>query len=867
MAEIGSVGAADTTVSRRTERVIPGAFGEGVSTALNGIAQTLAQNEQTGEGLADAEQNLSLAYRNKERARERAAFSAEFIRLGAEMQMESAKLAQSAGPGAAGLTDTIHGAARKRYEEFAQRLPDYLRDEFTPRIESSVMGLTTNGFEVEQRQSTLAYIDDVTDTARTLSDGILAGQISRDQAYATMEDLLENTPLNSEEAETLYESVQETLDMADLRIQAETRSQDVGTLAGRIMQLESGGKVDAQNPMPNQTAGGLGGFIDSTWLQMFQQNYPERAAGMTEPEIIALKFDGAEAARMTEIAVNNYQSFYRSKGLVPTDGQIYAAHFFGPGKAYEIIRSDPNLPISDLITAEAYEVNPNLHGKTVGQVMNMLEQKMGGATALALDDRYASLPYDTRMAAITDAQNAAQAGRARALQEQQRAKDSAMQSLQIALSGGEAGLTEVTEFIDANPTLTLAERERLNKTYEEYNEREVAFSRAVETYNDAGYVFDGSDAGDRKHVEALYSGAAANEIAEQTPGAVQEILVPQVVRTGIIPSAAINDLSGMALSSNPAQMQYGLDGLVELMTANRGAFVQSTDSRLVDKVATYAALRGYLPQEQINSQFAMMADPAFQQVRTVREQEVAKIRRESPQEFSPTRIARGLGLDRNLATPQEGAVMAQDYAVLFQQMYTMTGDEKLASEVALSRMADKWGETRIGGDTFTMRYPPEMSFHYPTMGGSHDWIDEQIKADLTSVGIDPDRPYRVISDARTEAELKQGERPGYMLMTEFEPGIFIPVYDNSGRPARVNFEVTAEMRSEARAEVRTEHNRTQIQDEMFELDKELALLEGQTGADRDPEAIEALRAAIRDLGEDYEAADPSRLRINMGAPE
>ena len=49
-------------------------------------------------------------------------------------------------------------------------------------------------------------------------------------------------------------------------------------IAARIIMAESGGKATAKNPMPGQSASGLGQFIDSTWLSGMKQWFPASRA-------------------------------------------------------------------------------------------------------------------------------------------------------------------------------------------------------------------------------------------------------------------------------------------------------------------------------------------------------------------------------------------------------------------------------------------------------------------------------------------------------------------------------------------------------------------------------------------------------------
>lgn len=148
-------------------------------------------------------------------------------------------------------------------------------------------------------------------------------------------------------------------------------------LASRIAIAEGGGRMDAKDP--RSSAKGGFGMIDSTW----------RAMGGTSEN----RFDPNVNAELgTKLIRQNAEAMKKALGRDPSYGEVYAAHHFGTGVSKMLKGASPDTPIErGLSMFESpkrvkliMEQNPYLKGKTVGDVMNRIEGKMGeGIVSLA----------------------------------------------------------------------------------------------------------------------------------------------------------------------------------------------------------------------------------------------------------------------------------------------------------------------------------------------------------------------------------------------------------------------------------------------------------------------------------------------------
>lgn len=145
-----------------------------------------------------------------------------------------------------------------------------------------------------------------------------------------------------------------------------------------IAQAESGLNPNAGNG--KSSAKGLFQFVDSTWEGM----------GGKKGE----QFDPNLNAEYGAKYIRQNAEYLKNKlGRNPKYSEVYGAHFFGPSGASSLLsRTNPDMPIEKgLGLFESHKrvkaimaQNPNLKGKTVGQVFGDLEKKTGeGIVGLA----------------------------------------------------------------------------------------------------------------------------------------------------------------------------------------------------------------------------------------------------------------------------------------------------------------------------------------------------------------------------------------------------------------------------------------------------------------------------------------------------
>lgn len=124
---------------------------------------------------------------------------------------------------------------------------------------------------------------------------------------------------------------------------------------------------------PSSSGSGLYQFIRSTWLGEGGQwgNDMSQAFGGLRPSV-------EEQLQRAKSFTEKNAAYLRSKNIPINKASLYAAHFFGPVTAAEVIGSDVGARADFIAGPAATRANPSiLQGKTVGDFLTWLHKKTG----------------------------------------------------------------------------------------------------------------------------------------------------------------------------------------------------------------------------------------------------------------------------------------------------------------------------------------------------------------------------------------------------------------------------------------------------------------------------------------------------------
>ncbi|MGE7417828.1 phage tail length tape measure family protein [Methylobacterium tarhaniae] len=189
------------------------------------------------------------------------------------------------------------------------------------------------------------------------------------------------------------EGLQNSLNLDTDTIRKETevraeRSQNVSSYMERVMGAESGGVATARNPL--STATGPAQFIKETWLRLFPQVFPDRAAGMSPEAILARRTDREDTiAVLRAFTEQNARALDRA-GFATSDRNLYLSHFAGSPGALRLLRADPGASAAAILGPDATAKNPTVlgRGQTVQDVLDWSQRTISkGAPNIRAADR------------------------------------------------------------------------------------------------------------------------------------------------------------------------------------------------------------------------------------------------------------------------------------------------------------------------------------------------------------------------------------------------------------------------------------------------------------------------------------------------
>ncbi len=146
-----------------------------------------------------------------------------------------------------------------------------------------------------------------------------------------------------------------------------TDASAVETLTDRIVQVESGGKARAKNPLSSAT--GAGQFITKTWIRMMNTYRPELARTLSTADLLALRYDPTISREMVSNLAREGEAYLRARGHQITAGRLYLCHFLGMEGAHQVLSSPGSAQLSARARVGRHSSQPVPH-RQVRQAMS-----------------------------------------------------------------------------------------------------------------------------------------------------------------------------------------------------------------------------------------------------------------------------------------------------------------------------------------------------------------------------------------------------------------------------------------------------------------------------------------------------------------
>ncbi len=160
---------------------------------------------------------------------------------------------------------------------------------------------------------------------------------------------------------------------------ATTRDMTMDGFLHRVMQAESGGKLNAKNS--KSTALGPFQFIDSTFLAIVKRHLAGEVTGMSTSQILALRTNLAFSRRAVEAFTRENAEFLEARGIKVTFPGLRLAHLLGPAGAAQVLNASPDTPLPRIFSGAVLRANPFMTRLTVAGLVHRAERELGLDTA------------------------------------------------------------------------------------------------------------------------------------------------------------------------------------------------------------------------------------------------------------------------------------------------------------------------------------------------------------------------------------------------------------------------------------------------------------------------------------------------------
>lgn len=125
-----------------------------------------------------------------------------------------------------------------------------------------------------------------------------------------------------------------------------------------------------------RSAVGGGQFLKKTWLSILPRLM--NTDGLNEAQLLALRSDKSLTDDAIKLYAQDNARVLRSAGMEDSPGNIYLAHFLGPGGAKRVLRASAEAKVEGLLPAEVIAANRSvLQGKSADQVIAWAHKRVG----------------------------------------------------------------------------------------------------------------------------------------------------------------------------------------------------------------------------------------------------------------------------------------------------------------------------------------------------------------------------------------------------------------------------------------------------------------------------------------------------------
>ena len=804
---IGTVKLSGTPQQYSQPRVDPNAFGKGVGVALRNLSSTF----QGIEDEAERRQSNSAAFDA----------DARWARTQGEWQRQQLDAINGADETGAGLTNGRYDQLEAQRQEFLGSLSPELREKYEGTTETAVQNLTTNAYQSEFTLRNNYENGQIGDMVGEMSAQVIAGTASVDGAMSTVQGLINNSSLSEAERSALAQAAD-----ADIRSAAFhkllTDAQTSNAPAGDWQDKE----VVAPGLSPQQR-----GILNVIAKEESAGSYTVRWSGpgatpqhfsdfSDHPRIFVDNGHGdvSSAAGRYQFTASTWDSlpaYLREGGFTPINQDRAALYLaekrfnqqLGAGEMtfQQIVNGGTDAQLLSIKSAlsPTWAAFNTMSDDMFLNTFKGSQGVRGGGTGspqvpdVWSDPEYAGLPFEVRAQMAESASAAA----SNILAQEQGARETNADMLRAALAAGtpQARQQIEQEIKDGNvPSDQVASLLNLTADDREAEASGLQFGQdavnGVRMANDK----DTQDAAMRYFRDS----GVAEGVRNQDPAS-GDMLARTFAATGVMPPEMSQLLEGMAYSSDPRVMQYGMDVMSNMQAKGPHEFAVAMSEDMVQTTTAWNLAAKYNESGNaaaVYTAFDAFRSPEQRQLRETYTEEAKELLGEiSNDEYLSEfrtffdRIGLRVSADNRSgltpgelvmpASPQAAAQFRVDADALFTQYYPLYQDKDKTVEAVGQMMGYSWGADASGGQLELMYLAPSSpAAGYTPINGDFSWIREDV---LQSMGWASDQNFSMMPSPMSDGEVARGEPVSYTLTNRLENGTMQVVMNDEGTAPKV----------------------------------------------------------------------------------
>ena len=685
-------------------------------------------------------------------------------------------------PGAIGFA----AEAAEQYDEnartFFATVPDSQKDRYDVKLREFRNSVSTSADKFELKQTSVFYNSELDRQRNASGLSVRSNPTALQDQMAGLSEAIQSSGLTTAEKRKRSREMQPMLvgqavlglsdkgDYAGARAlmnkytgAAKKRGAAVSAdsdVVAKIIENESSGDTGAKSATSSAT--GLGQFIDSTWLETVREHRPELAQGKTDEEILALRTDGDLSREMTAFYAEDNARTLEASGQEPTAGNVYLSHFLGPGAkggAVAVLSAPDDTPIENILSADKIKANSFLAGKTTGWVKNWAAKKMGSTATIDVGPKWVDgLEKKIAKQETTAATNASTAVK---------------NNYSLSIARDPDNVTEAEIF--NNATLQDDDKVTVIKSLRAAKKQTRTLRDAVRSFQVGEAAFNPFDPESRKQVDAFWKDQTDQNVgSKETMAKTRQI----VERSGIVPSPVVRAIRSGVNSNNVREVAASAEMADSFQKLKPRSFDGSQGGKEVLTAATdwrHLTDNLGLKPERAAQEMIDARDPDKKRDRAVLDKEAGAIVKGMDAADVSSKVTKGFWTADVGSSNAQQLAFSGDYKELYKMNYRDTGgDEELAEARTVADMQKLYGESAFAGETGMFdstitKFPAER--YYPQVEGSHEYIREQMMADIKqALGKEMPADDVILSadPVQTKSDIDAGVPPRYQLLYRTE---------------------------------------------------------------------------------------------------